>query len=352
LSIELVGAALIALLASFAACGAQIESGPVDLPDAARKAHRQATPTSGGMGVGIGFAVALIALSLFSRTVRHEMTSVGVGLLSLAVAFAYAFMVIGFIDDARPIGPRLKFVLFSACATGAVLVIGPVTSLPIGFGVTLSVGAIAGVIGSALWIFTLVNCVNFMDGSNGLAMGSVAIGLTSLGVIAYLDGSPAAASMSLSGAGALAGFLFWNFPRARLFAGDSGALFAGAIAALASLIAIHRADLSPFAPAIIFFPLLADALLTLAWRARRRRSLLEGHSEHLYQIALRAGWSHTRVALAYWLAMAVCGAIAFAVTRAPDSPAPWIALGALAGLSLLVSSAIRRYAVARNIAEL
>ncbi|MGE0739937.1 MAG: hypothetical protein AB7O98_01240 [Hyphomonadaceae bacterium] len=349
---EVLSAAAVAFTVSFAACAAQLRSGPVDIPDVARKAHSSPTPTGGGIGVGIGFAAAIIALSVLSHVVSDEMTTVGAGYFTVAAVFAYAFMMIGFADDARPIGPRLKFALFAVIALAACYVLGPVREFRFGFGVVEYLPLWAGLIGSAMWLFTMVNCVNFMDGANGLAMGAMAIGLSWLGVIGFIDGSPATVSLTFIGAAALLGFLCWNFPSGRLFAGDSGALFAGALGALAALIAIHRTGMSPFAAGIIFFPLLGDALLTLAWRAGRRRSLLDGHSEHVYQILTRDNWSHARVAVTYWVAMAACGALALAVTRMQDSPAPWIALLALCVAGMIVSARVRKYALARGIAEI
>lgn len=349
--LEVISAAMLALIISYFACAGQIRSGPVDLPNVARKAHKAPTPTSGGVGIAAGYAAAMIALSIFSQTVRYDMTSIGAGLFSTASVVAYAFLAIGFVDDAHPMGPRTKFVLFALCALVACYVLGPVRKFELGFGSEAYLPFWLGLLGSAAWVFTMVNFVNFMDGSNGLAMGSVAIALTGLGAIALIDGSPAAASMSFIGAGALIGFLFWNFPKARLFAGDSGALFAGALGALAAIIAVHRADLSPFAAAILFFPLLADALLTLIYRAGRRRSLLDGHAEHVYQIAHRAGWSHKRVAFAYWTAMVGCALTAFAVTRQPEGPAAWIALLILIVLAVAISGRVRSFALKRGIAE-
>jgi UDP-N-acetylmuramyl pentapeptide phosphotransferase/UDP-N-acetylglucosamine-1-phosphate transferase len=300
--------------------------------------------------MAIGFAVGLMALSLAFQDWREAVTSHGATLLSLTAAFAYAFMLLGFVDDARPLGPRLKFVVFAAVSISAALTLGVVQTLPFGWGAPLYLGLALGLVGTAAWVFTVVNCVNFMDGANGLAIGSVAIGLAGLGAIAYIQGTPSGAAVSFCGAGALVGFLIWNFPSGRLFAGDSGALFAGALAALTSLLVITRIGLSPFVPPILFFPLLADALLTLAWRWRQRRTLLDGHSEHLYQIALRAGWSHERVALTYWSATAICAALAWAVAGRTDG-APWLALAGLAAIALFVSAHIRRYALRRGIAE-
>lgn len=341
---ELAIAAAIAALVSLIVCRVQIATrrGPLDLPDEARKAHTAPTPTSGGIGIAIGYTLAVLWLGYFGHSVgliRHV-----AALVWLASAFAFSFLVIGFVDDTRPLGPRIKFLMFTLLSLGGAVTMGVVDALPLGNGEEVRLGLSLGLFGTALWIFVLVNCVNFLDGANGLAMGSVTIGLLAIAAIAYDEALPSAAAMTLCCAGALIGFLVWNFPGGRIFAGDSGALFAGAVAALASLIIVARTDVSPFVPPILFMPLLADALLTLAWRVKRRRSLLVGHNEHFYQVAMRAGWSHRRVTIVYWAAMVACGVLGFWLSRLHDSQAPWIALTALAGLWLAISIIVRRYA--------
>jgi UDP-N-acetylmuramyl pentapeptide phosphotransferase/UDP-N-acetylglucosamine-1-phosphate transferase len=350
---DLVVGAAASLIASFIVCRAVIGSTPVDLPDAARKSHGGPTPTSGGVGVALGVAVGLIALSLFSSGWRYEISPLGADLLTTAVAFAFAFLLLGFVDDARPLSPGLKFLVFGALAVGAALSVEVVERLPLGGDFYIELGPWLGLAGTALWVFTLVNCVNFMDGANGVSLGSVAIGLAAIGLIAATvgEGSQGAAGIAFCAVGAIVGFLAWNL-NGRLFAGDSGALFVGALAAIAALIAIRRVGMSPWIAPIAFFPLLADALLTLAWRARRGRSLLEGHSEHLYQIALRARWSHGQVALVYWAATLVCAGIAYALALQPEGPLPWIALLALSLAATFIARAVRGAAKKRGIAEI
>lgn len=342
--LELASNAAIATIVSLIVCRVQIRAGGVlDVPDEARKAHTQPTPTSGGIGIALGYAIGLVALvQLFPSA--GVLDRQDLALASLASAIAFAFLLIGFIDDTRPIDPRTKFLFFTLLSFGAAITMGIVSVVEVGAGQTLRLGLSVGLFGTALWVFTLVNCTNFMDGANGLAMGSISVGLITLGTIAYVSGSHSAMTMAWFAAAAVIGFLVWNFPRGRIFAGDSGALFAGAIAALTSLILIARDDLSPFIPPILFLPVLADALMTLAWRVRHRRKLLVGHQEHLYQIAMRAGWSHARVSLLYWALMAVCGALGFMLSRSGDDAAPWITLVALAGLAVAASIFVRKYA--------
>jgi UDP-N-acetylmuramyl pentapeptide phosphotransferase/UDP-N-acetylglucosamine-1-phosphate transferase len=325
-----------------------MKTGPLDAPDVPRKAHGAPTPTSGGVGMAIGFGVGLILFAVFSETMRAEVAPRGAMMLTLAASFSYIFLIIGFWDDAHDLSATLKFMLFTAAALAAALLVGPVTSFPLWDDTVQTLPFWFGWVGAALWVFTLVNGVNFMDGVNGLAIGSVAVGLAALAAVSFAHGSVAGVAISLCAFGAMLGFLFWNFPAGRLFAGDSGALFAGALAALSSLIVIHRTGVSPLIPAIIFFPLLADVLVTLAWRAWRRRSLLDGHSEHLYQIARHGGMSHAEVSFVYWAAMAACGAIAFLAAE-QEGWAPLIALATLAGAAIVISTVVRRFADRRGI---
>ncbi|HRE42869.1 MAG TPA: hypothetical protein PKY87_02740 [Terricaulis sp.] len=347
--IDLIAGAGVALICTLLACWAMIGAPIVDMPGEARKLHVAPTPTSGGVGISVGVAFGFVALALFSSEWRHAVSARGFSMATMGAAFAYGFLVLGFVDDARPLGPRLKLLIFVCLSLGAAFAIGLVRTLDLGL-VTIDLPLPIAAIGTALWVFTMVNCVNFMDGANGLAMGSMAIGLAVLAGLGLSLHEFSAAGFAASAAGAALGFLFWNFPGGRIFAGDSGALFMGAVGALVSLILCSAGGMSPFAPPILFFPLLSDALLTLAWRAGRGRSLLDGHSEHLYQIAQRAGWGRRRIALIYWAAMAVCAAIAVAAVFYRDF-GPY-ALGLLALAAVLIAARVRSAAMRAGIAEI
>ncbi|MGQ0532312.1 MAG: glycosyltransferase family 4 protein [Caulobacteraceae bacterium] len=347
---DLIAGVAVAFFTSLIASRAMIWIGPLDAPSEARKQHQAPTPTSGGIGIGAGYGAALVVLSLFSLEWRHEVSPQGVAMLWTSALFAYPLLFVGFVDDARQLNAKFKFAVYAVLAIAAASLMGVVSELRVG-GYTLSLPFGIGLFGTALWVFTLVNAVNFMDGANGVAMGSVAVGLIAVTVVAFEGNSIGGAAIALCGAGALAGFLVWNFPVGRLFAGDSGALFAGALAAFACLIVIARTGASPFIAPILFFPLLADVLLTLFDRVRRRQSLFVGHTDHIYQIAIRSGWSHAQIALAYWLAMAVCGAIGILADRDPSHTAPAMALAALAGLGIAIDTFVRRNAKAGGVVQ-
>ncbi len=338
----------VAFAASLIVCLAMIWIGPVDAPNEERKLHQSPTPTSGGIGIGAGFGAAMIVLSLFSIEWRHEVSPEGIAMLWVSALFAYPLLLIGFVDDARRLSAEFKFAVYSILALAAAWLMGVVIEFRIGE-FALELPFFVGLIGTALWVFTFINVVNFMDGSNGMAMGSVTVGLVALSIVALEGNSIGGAAMALCCAGALAGFLVWNFPSGRLFAGDSGALFAGAISAFGCLIVIARTGMSPMIAPILFFPLLADALLTLFYRARRGRSLLVAHAEHLYQIAVYSGWGHARIALTYWSAMAVCGAIGWWASRDTTAIAPAASLAVLIGIAIVLDAIIRRRAEASGV---
>lgn len=369
---ELFLAAGLSLCISFIACRLVIAGGLMDAPTLARKMHAKPIPTSGGIAMGLAFALGVLALWLPGLPeVLACCTTEGRRLMGLACGAVAAFTAIGFLDDVAPLGPRGKVAMFLLGALITALAAGPVPALSLGLGAAIELPFVVAMVGAMLWVFVTVNVINFMDGANGLAMGSAAIGLIALAISALLADVNSVAILSLCGAGALIGFLFWNFPRARLFAGDSGALFAGSLVALCSLAAVRR-GVAPIVPLLCFLPMFADALLTLAWRAAKKRNLLNGHAEHIYQIGLRSGLGHTRVTLAYWAAALHCGIVAViasqvelgataAVLAEPDPTkaalaraatfTPLLALILLTAVCMKVFFAVRAYAAARNMGE-
>jgi Fuc2NAc and GlcNAc transferase len=360
-------AAAIAFVGAVLGARVVMAAGLMDAPTAVRKVHRAPTPTAGGLGIAFAFALALAAA-------LHPMSGLLVGAiepgaaadLAGCVAAAFALLVIGVIDDAWPLSPRRKFALMMTVAFTFTALAARADGLSIAPGLAVPLPTVLAIAGSALFYFTLVNAVNFMDGANGLAIGSTAIGVAGLGAIAAAHEAPSLALACATATAAMAGFLVWNFPSGRIFAGDAGSLFCGALAAGLSLVAVQDAGVSVFVPPILFFPMLADVLLTLAWRVGRKRPALRSHRDHLFQIGLRHGLSHRRITLTYWIVAIHCGLVAFlasfgaridlaqtgALVKAPmfmlaawvAAFAPLIAWAALALVSIKVSGKLRAFA--------
>lgn len=372
MAITIITASVCAFVVAVAATRLVMAAGVLDAPNAVRKVHREPTPTAGGLGIAIAVAVAfglamMPDLGAWIAIVEpRALTS-----LTGCLVTALILLVIGVIDDLRPLAAVPKFAMLAVLSCLFAVLVARADGVTIASNVTLTFPVAFAMAGSALFFFTLVNTVNFMDGANGLAIGSTAIGVIGLGAIAMAHDAPHVAIACAIAAAAMIGFLVWNFPNGRLFAGDTGALFCGGLAAGLSLIVVQDAGVSIFVPPILFFPMLADVLLTLAWRVSQRRPTLKSHRDHVFQIGLRHGLSHRRVTLIYWIVALHCALIAFVASFGPriavgadmmgDAPhwvhaaaaaaalAPIAAWATLAIVALKVAAKVRQFAAVHGL---
>ncbi|MET0545989.1 MAG: MraY family glycosyltransferase [Caulobacterales bacterium] len=340
---------LIAALAAAASCNLLIQAGIADAPDYRRKAHKAAVPTSGGLGVAIGASLAIAVAIWLARPYWSEGAAPGSAMgVAAAWVFGFAALGIGLLDDLMDVNAGPKFGWIALLSLLFAMFVVRIDTLALWPGMTLAFGPVLGVLGTALWLFVMANGVNFMDGANGLAMGSMAVGLLALAAYAFWGGAPAPALAALLLAAALVGFLYWNFPNGRLFAGDAGSLFVGFTAGALALVAIREAHLPVLLAPLLFLPLLADVLLTMAWRVKHKRNLLQAHRDHLYQVAIRAGATHKRIAIAYWLAMLHC-ALAAGVSLAFGDAGALAAFVVTVLLAVYLSFHGRRFAAAHGL---
>jgi UDP-N-acetylmuramyl pentapeptide phosphotransferase/UDP-N-acetylglucosamine-1-phosphate transferase len=246
----------------------------------ARSSHSTPVPQGGGL------AVVLATLSAVLLDVVSGASSANGGLVIVCVA-SLLIGVTGALDDIRdlPVVPRLGGQLVAvALAVWAGLESGQLFRLP--FAVEFALLVIAGT-----WF---VNLTNFMDGIDGITLAAflpLAAGAVLLGDKAYL--SREGGLLAVFFIGALAGFVFFNFPRARLFLGDVGSLPIGLIG---GVLLLDMAQHGALAAAIIL-PLyhFTDATLTLLKRIMRSEKVWVAHRQHAYQNAVDGGWSHRRV---------------------------------------------------------
>jgi UDP-N-acetylmuramyl pentapeptide phosphotransferase/UDP-N-acetylglucosamine-1-phosphate transferase len=303
----MIAAVLVPFLTSLFVCGLMIRFGPKDAPDGGRKTQAAPVPSSGGVGILAGAAAGLVALTARGADLTGLLTAPPLAGLAGFCVFA---ALLGWLDDAKGLPAAAKLLALSGAATGAALLGTAPAAVTLGGAAMLLPGAV-GVMAAAAVIFVMANALNFMDGANGIAMGTALIILT---VLVLLLAPSAAlrpdrpdlallAGLLLASAAALGGFLFWNL-RGRLYAGDAGALSVGGLIGAASVI---YASVGPvLVPLTLCLPLLVDVFMTLAWRARRGERLMQAHRDHAYQLLLRAGWPHVQVARLWWGLTAVC----------------------------------------------
>jgi len=296
-----------AFLISLIVCALMIRLGPKDRPDGGRKTQAVPVPSSGGIGIVIGIAAGMALLGLIGAVGAQRLFSPPLAGITGFVVMAAA---IGWLDDAKGLAAKAKLLILLAGSLGAALAgLVPQTLWIAGEGISLPWLAATGL--AAIWIFVMSNAVNFMDGANGIAMGTALIILCSLALmiapaVPYSPDHTAAELLVwflLAGAAAIGGFLFWNL-RGLLFAGDAGALSIGGLIGGASVMFAMTGPI--LVPLTLCLPILIDVFMTLAWRARHGRPLMQAHRDHAYQLLLRSGWSHGRVARLWWVMTAFC----------------------------------------------
>lgn len=225
--------------------------GAVDRPGG-RKTHSSPTPRIGGVAVFAGF-VAGMAFAAYSTGLLFDLPQ-GVYWRGLMFAATGLFLV-GLIDDLRGLSFRWKF---AAQIVAAVYVWQSgfridVISHPLGGDLDLGMFSLPLTV---LWIVGITNAVNLIDGLDGLATGIALITTLTVGIIAFDRGLLGVTAASVTLAGALAGFLRFNFNPARIFLGDSGSLFLGFVLAVTS---VRGSQKGPTAVAILV-PLLVLGL--------------------------------------------------------------------------------------------
>ena len=183
-----------------------------DHPDQARKTQVVPIPRLGGLAVVIAFVVSVLAaLSLLGRW-----NQVALAASVLVPALGMAF--VGFLDDKKSLGPYPRLAMQSGLAVLAI-VLG--TRIQV-FGNVWVDGLLF-----VLWALILINGINLLDNSDGLAATTVMVGAVGATIIAVMSGQILISLMGAALAGVSLGFLFHNWFPARVYMGDAGAYFLG-----------------------------------------------------------------------------------------------------------------------------
>ena len=242
--------------------------GWLDQPEA-RKLHAHATAVLGGAVV---FASAVIAWGLTLTLVRMPHSPLDWEAWYL-LAGAALTLAIGLWDDRFGMRPSVKMLGQAAAAT-MLLSTGliPDLGLPVGIEAALTLVALVA----------LMNAVNFLDNMNGMVGGLAAIALTGFAWTSLERGANGVAAAQLAIAGACAGFLPHNFPRARIFLGDAGSLFLGySLGASALMTMMGAAPGWGRAGALIILAYPAfDLIFVILTRLRDGRPVYQGGRDH------------------------------------------------------------------------
>lgn len=320
-------ATLVAYLLTPGARVIAIKVGAVDAPKD-RKVHHAPTPTLGGISLYIAFLAGLAAAAAFPALRDAFRFSEVLGLvIGGAVALA-----LGIADDRRELGASAK--LAGQVLAGGILYLSGVQLaffwLPV-IGV-ISLSPDVSAILTIFWIVLLMNAVNFIDGLDGLAAGLALIAAGALFVYStrlpeeFLGPAPLAPLVAAALVGACLGFLRHNFNPARIFTGDSGALFLGFVLAGVTISLVGRfsgpvAAGGRLALPLVFTPIvflalpITDVVFAVVRRVATGRPMFTADKEHIHHRLLRLGHSQRQaVLLMYGWALLLAGGLIVAGT--------------------------------------
>jgi len=323
-----------------------------------RDTHTALTPRWGGIGMWISMSITFLVVShlpLVAKSFGREATGI-----FLAGTF---IMILGALDDLYDLDSITKFA-GQAVAGGILLLYGvQILWLPIN-GIYILPPSIGQLL-TILFVMVVINAINFVDGIDGLATGIVAICAMAFFGFAYLlavvNGLNRAGAPSLITAiiiGVCIGFLPHNYHPARIFMGDSGAMFLGLLLSAAAITLTGQIDLNAITsessnkvllPLLLPFSVLAIPLIDLGMAIVRRisagRSPFTADKEHLHHRLLSMGNSHRRTsAILYsWTAM-----FAFPTAIAAFAPI-WVALLVGVGIFIFSFALIRKSLVSANV---
>lgn len=270
--------------------------GLYDYPNV-RKRHTVPTPRLGGLGIAAGIFLAFFLASWFWPELLADLAPqmpgiIWAGLLVLAL---------GLYDDLVGAPAYLKLGVQALAALLLCLWDFKFGTVYVPFVGRIGLGVLSVPV-TVVWIVTVTNSLNLIDGVDGLAAGVAAIGGGFLTVIGLLWSIPHVAVLGAVIVGVTIGFLRFNYPPARVFMGDSGALFLGFLFAVASV----SVPIKTLTVVTMALPLLAvgiplvELLISTIRRLARGRSPLRADRLHWHHLLLRRGWSTKRLIWTYY----------------------------------------------------
>ncbi len=269
----------------------------------AREIHTAEISRLGGVGIFWSFTATLLLVSFFSRDAAKDARSYWPVGLALLIVHG-----VGLVDDFKDLRAKLKFAVHLIAALIVVSAGYHFGTIYIPFAGVLELGFWSYPL-TVIWIVGVINALNMIDGMDGLSGGISVIAALAFALIFMQRqmGTPAVAALAL--AGALAGYLFYNFPPARIFMGDSGSTFLGFILALFPLLAAPgQADSGLWfydGITILLIPIF-DSFAAIIRRMRQGLPVMSADKWHLHHKLLHLGMSVRGIlAVIYALCMAL-----------------------------------------------
>ncbi|PLS17856.1 undecaprenyl-phosphate alpha-N-acetylglucosaminyl 1-phosphate transferase [Bacillus sp. M6-12] len=275
-----------------------LKIGATDTPNQ-RKVHQKIMPRLGGLAIYISFIIGILILNPYNESIIPILIG------------SVIIIVTGVLDDLFELSAKIKL-LGQVAAALVVVVAGGVQvdyiNLPFNGEIHFGIFSIPLTI---IWIVGVTNAINLIDGLDGLAAGVSSIALITISAMAFLKGEVFVLSVALIVLGSTLGFLVYNFHPAKIFMGDTGALFLGYIIAVLSLLGFKSTTMiSLIVPVIILGVPISDTFFAIIRRIVHKKPLGAPDKSHLHHCLLRAGFSHRQTVLLIYAIAALFGVAA------------------------------------------
>ncbi|MFD1736812.1 glycosyltransferase family 4 protein [Bacillus salitolerans] len=281
-----------------------LKIGATDKPNK-RKVHQKIMPRLGGLAIYLSFLIGFMILSPDNQDA-----------LPILVG-ATIIIITGFFDDLLEISPKWK--LLGQLAAAAVVVIWggiQVLFINLPFGGYLEFG-IFSIPLTIIWIVGITNAINLIDGLDGLAAGVSSIVLLTISGMAVMMGDVFVASIGAIVLGSTIGFLVYNFHPAKIFMGDTGALFLGFMISVLSLLGFKNVTVFSFIiPIIILGVPISDTFFAIIRRVVNKQPISAPDKSHLHHCLLNLGFTHRQTVLVIYAISAVFALSAVLLSQA------------------------------------
>lgn len=320
------GAGLAALLLTPWVKAFAVKIGAIDVPNH-RKVHTRIMPRLGGLAIYLAFVLATLGAWLFAGSDIDWKVALGL-LLGGTVVVA-----VGALDDKFELSPKMKLLGQIAAALIVVSFGVRIELLNIPFGETVVDTSWLSIPLTVFWIVGVTNAVNLIDGLDGLAAGVSGIANATILVLAVLMGNGTVILLSAILLGSILGFLVYNFHPAKIFMGDSGALFLGFALSTFSIMGFKQATLVSFiVPLVILAVPLGDTFFAIIRRVLNRTPISVADKSHLHHCLQQIGLSHRQTVLVIYGISVFFGLCAVLLSQTAN----WVAVIIVAVLLLIM----------------
>ena len=280
------------------------KEGLVDQPNE-RKIHKAPISRLGGVAIWLSTMLTFLFLVLLSYYPYGSLLS-GI-LLGGSLMF-----LLGLIDDIYNLDAKFKLIIQLSIATIVYLLGVKIDIIFNPFGEAINLGVFSYPI-TILWIVGISNAVNFIDGVDGLAGSVITVNSIALALVAVAmtPAQPITALIAFILAGSMLAFLTFNFNPAKIFMGDSGALFSGFLLATLSIAGVMKgATLAILLPFLVLAVPIMDITYSSLRRIMKGTSPFVADAEHIHHKLLKAGFSQKKTVAILTSVAIVGGAIA------------------------------------------